>query len=182
MKVLNFTFKPSSRLSPSQATTVGKFLIELQERSGSDELKPKDVLEAARDVASPIHEYFTWDDGKAAEKQRLSEAAYLLRSIQIEYVDLGPDRRAGTMRMLVNLKRDPLDDGEHRVPSDRVYLPMVSVLEDPARRHQLLMDALDQALQFQARYEHIKELAEIFEAIKHVQARLTKSRKDEPRK
>jgi len=174
MKVLNFTFSRGSRFPASQAETVGKFLIEIQERSGAEELKPQQVLEAARPKTSPIHDYFTWDNQKAAEKQRLEEAAYLLRSIQIEYVDLGPERRAGTMRMLVNVRRDPVDDGDEGRPSDRVYMPMVRALKDPDLRRQLLLEALDQAIQWRNRYGHFKELATIFEAIGRVEKRLTK--------
>ena len=174
MKILNFTFSAGSHFPASQAQIVGKFLIELQERSGDEALKPKQVLEAARPKASPIHDYFTWDNQKAAEKQRLEEAAYLLRSIQIEYVDLGPERRAGTMRMLVNLRRDPVEEDEASRPSDRVYLPMVSVLKDPEWRRQLLMEALDQAIHWRTRYEHFTELATIFAAISRVEKQLIK--------
>lgn len=179
MKVLNFTFSRGSRFPASQAETVGKFLVHLQEQSGTEEIQPKQVLEAARPKASPIHDYFTWDNQRAAEKQRLEEAAYLLRSIQIEYVDLGPDHRAGTMRMLVNIQREAVEAGEESRPSDRVYLPMLSVLKDPALRHQLLVEALDQAIHWKNRYGHFKELATIFEAIRRVEKRLTKPGKEE---
>ena len=177
MKVLNFAFSRGSRFPAGQAETVGKFLVELQERSGSEELKPQQILDAARPKSSPIHEYFTWDDHKAADQQRLQEAAYLLRSIQIEYVDLGPQHQAGTMRMLVNLRRDPVDDEDHPVPSDRVYLPMISVLQDRERRRQLLLEALDQAIHWRNRYSYFKELATVFEAIEQVEKRITKAKR-----
>jgi hypothetical protein len=174
MKVLNFAFTRGSHFPAEQAQIVGKFLIELQEKSGTEDLTPQQVLTAARPKTSPIHDYFTWDNQKAAEQQRLAEASYLLRSIQIEYVDLGPERRAGTMRMLVNLRRDPVDDEETPRPSDRVYMSMVTVLQDPHLRRQLLQEALDQAIHWRNRYSHFQELATIFAAIGRVEKELTK--------
>jgi hypothetical protein len=47
-------------------------------------LKPEAVVNAARDEASPLHPCFTWDDSKAAEKQRLHEARLLIKCVRIE--------------------------------------------------------------------------------------------------
>jgi hypothetical protein len=48
-------------------------------------IKLEDVIEDARNEESPLHDYFTWDDAKAAHKQRLDEARTLLRSINVPY-------------------------------------------------------------------------------------------------
>ena len=47
-------------------------------------LKPEAVVNAARDEKSPLHPCFTWDDGKAAEKQRMHEARLLIKCVRIE--------------------------------------------------------------------------------------------------
>jgi hypothetical protein len=47
-------------------------------------LKPEAVVNAARDAANPLHPCFTWDDSKAAEKQRLHEARLLIKCVRIE--------------------------------------------------------------------------------------------------
>lgn len=45
---------------------------------------PADVVDAARDPASPLHAHFTWDDDRAAGLRRLDEARALIRRVRIE--------------------------------------------------------------------------------------------------
>lgn len=52
------------------------------ERDGR--LAPADVVAEASDPASPLHDYFEWDDSEAARKYRLSQARTLIRSIKVE--------------------------------------------------------------------------------------------------
>lgn len=47
---------------------------------------PQALVDAARDPQSELHKYFEWDDVKAAEQYRLTQARYYMRSINIEYV------------------------------------------------------------------------------------------------
>lgn len=53
----------------------------IHERKG--ELTPALVVEAARKEESPLHDYFTWSDSKAATNFRLLEAAMLIRSVRV---------------------------------------------------------------------------------------------------
>lgn len=45
---------------------------------------PARVVDAARDKASVLHEYFEWDDAAAAESHRLDQARALIRSVRVE--------------------------------------------------------------------------------------------------
>jgi hypothetical protein len=47
-------------------------------------LRAEDVVQAARDPASPLHDRFEWDDEKAAEQHRLAQARTLIRTVTIE--------------------------------------------------------------------------------------------------
>ena len=49
-------------------------------------LLPENVVEAARDEASPLHEHFQWDDGEAARQWRLEQARALIRTVRLVYV------------------------------------------------------------------------------------------------
>lgn len=53
------------------------------------ELTPQSILEEAQCSASPIHEYFEWDDKVAAKKWRKRQAYYYLCNIKIELVSTG---------------------------------------------------------------------------------------------
>jgi hypothetical protein len=68
---------PGSSLSKEKAQIVGEAL----EKMGS--FTPSDVVEAARPATSVLHEHFTWDDLKAAEKYRLVEARHLVNTITV---------------------------------------------------------------------------------------------------
>ncbi len=61
---------------------IEKALQEIADRSGG-RLTPDQVIEEARDPASPLHDQFTWNDSEAAEKQRRHEARALIRSVTI---------------------------------------------------------------------------------------------------
>ena len=54
----------------------------LEDRRGR--LTPEQVVEAARDKASALHDCFEWDDSTAAEKYRLDQARDLLKRVKIE--------------------------------------------------------------------------------------------------
>lgn len=58
----------------------------IEELIASGDCTPQALVEVARDPASHLHKYFEWDDAKAAEQYRLTQARYYLRSINIEYV------------------------------------------------------------------------------------------------
>ena len=69
-------------------------------------LRPADVVEAARDPASPLHSHFEWDDTAAAAKWREEQARQLIRNVRIEvgtsapvsvraFVSLPVDRQNG---------------------------------------------------------------------------------------
>jgi hypothetical protein len=59
-----------------------KALEALRDQDGI--LRPESVVAAAKDPASPLHNYFTWDDVEAAHKYRLDQARALIRSVKIE--------------------------------------------------------------------------------------------------
>lgn len=65
-------------------STVIPVLRSLKDTEGV--LSPMSVLRAARLEDSPLHQYFTWDDGEAAEKCRLAEAGLLIRRVRIHLV------------------------------------------------------------------------------------------------
>lgn len=72
---------------------IGQALEAIREESGG-ELRPRAVVEAARDKDHPLHPHFEWNDAKAAEAYRLDQARVLIRSIQIEEDDEADQRPA----------------------------------------------------------------------------------------
>ena len=58
-----------------------KALQDIERAAGR--LTPEAVVEAARDPASPLHGWFTWDDEAAAHMQRIYQARRLIASVQL---------------------------------------------------------------------------------------------------
>lgn len=117
-------------------------------------LRPADVVEAARSKESILHSQFEWDDTEAAEQYRLSQARGLIRVI-VEYS--GPNDTGDSNRVYVSLKSDRAMEGGYRT--------MVSVMSDVELRAQLLADAMADMESFRRKYNHLKELADVFSAM-----------------
>jgi hypothetical protein len=119
-------------------------------------LMPADVVEAARPKDSVLHSRFEWNDSEAAEKYRLWQARYLL-NVTVEYI--GSEKEGSDYRVFVSLTPDRADGG---------YRSIDAVMRNRGSREQLLADALEELDRIQVKYSQLKELAEIFRAIKRV--------------
>lgn len=113
------------------------------------------VVAAARNEDSPLHNRFEWNDSEAAHQYRLEQARHLIR-VAVEYVESGDKKLP--FRVFVSLSPDRLNE-------DGGYRSMVSVMRDPDRKHQLIVDALDELQRFQDKYSGLTELRKIFDAI-----------------
>jgi hypothetical protein len=145
-------------------TTNPKVVAELKRLLKKDKgfLKPETVVESARSKQSILHKYFVWDDTEAAHLYRLSQASVLIRTT-VHFLEINGERRS--VRAFVSLAPDR-DKGSG-------YREMVSVLSNPGLREQMLRDALDELAMFELRYQHLRELADVFAASKKARKELT---------
>lgn len=141
------------------------FLKELASQKGG-RLSPKDVVNAARPIKSPIHDRFEWDNTKAAEQYRLEQAKHLIR-VTIELMPT-PKRGEVKVRTLCSLSSDRGSGKSYRVTED--------VMSDEELRKIMLRDALDELQSFERKYACLTELAAVFTAIKKVQSKTKLSR------
>jgi hypothetical protein len=117
-------------------------------------LTPALVVEVARDgdgaVAECLHESLTWDDGEAAERYRLLEAAKLIRRFKVVY---RPTPRSGLReaRAFVSV---PSPEG----PS---YHPIERVAEDPLMSRLMLQEAERAWRDLKARYSGLHGFVEM---------------------
>ena len=120
-------------------------------------LRPGDVVEAARPKNSPLHSRFEWDDSEAANKYRIWQARQLI-AVTVEYI--GTDKDGKTSRIFVSLTPDRKEDGGYR--------SIESVMSSKSSREQLLADALEDMERFQKKYSDLRELAEVFDAMRRI--------------
>jgi hypothetical protein len=118
---VNYEKVKGSHILKEDAEAIGEIFnrIEVEENG----VVPHDVITAATDPSSVLHKYFTWDDKAAAHKQRLTEAGYVIRSMNMRVVyaqiiktEEGEETqpREVTVRMLQSTRNDDNDGYVYR--------------------------------------------------------------------
>lgn len=115
-------------------------------------LRAADVVEFARNPKTELHSKFTWDDTEAAQQYRVWQARRLIR-VSVDILP-GVDKK---YHAWVSLETD------RDVPKGG-YRATAAVLSNPARRIQLLEQALREFKRWERRYIELTELVPIFEA------------------
>ena len=153
---MEYRWKPGSRVV-IKAQVAGEEIERIREACG-DNLKPANVVKAARKRRSPIHDAFEWDDATAAQERREDQARYMLRSLTV-IIEESPE--SGPTRAFVTIE---IDDSER-------YMAIGTVLMSSDLRAQLLTRAKRELIAWQRRYAELHELAAVFAAIETVKGR-----------
>lgn len=112
-------------------------------------LDPATVVDAATPATSPLHDYFTWDDGEAADKWRLDEARQLIRRVRITVIPQ-PDTPPIRVRAFVSVD----GAGENET---RAYRPLADVANDDELRERVLAEARRDLQLLTVKYRHLGE-------------------------
>lgn len=134
-----------------KAESAAAELRRIEEEAGT--LTPDHVVEAARSKKNPLHKAFEWDNNKAAQEYRLTQARSLIASIEVVYEEA---QAVGKVRAYVNV--DAEDGG-------RKYSQTENALSFSDIRQRILKRALSEASEWQRRYKQITELSEVFVAL-----------------
>lgn len=136
-----------------------KVITELKRIAAENDgiLQPETVVDEARPVSSPLHSRFEWDNSVAGQAYRIWQARQLIRvvvevlpgtdELSEVFVSLTPDRKGGGYRI------------------------MADVLSHEDSRKQLLRDAMKDLELFRDKYRRLKELTEVFRAIRKIRGR-----------
>lgn len=166
-----FQFRDGCHLS-GDAQTVGEHLEQIKARAKM--LTPEIVLEDARKKKSPLHQFFEWDDSKAAEQHRLHQAGHLIRSVQVTFIDVEPPEERqieiDTIPAVPACAPKPVraflpvksDNGE------RSYVGTREAMGDPAMRRQVLERAHSELDSVARKYRELQELSDVFKALDQV--------------
>jgi hypothetical protein len=149
----DFKPKEGAHLTVEQAVEYGKRIDWLVSKQGGS-ITSKEVLEDAKKTTSPLHGYFEWDDSVAAEKYRISQAGYLLRSIEV--VITRPDGTEMQVRQYYSIKNET-DEG-----TEQKYYTLGSVLNDAEKRKQVVATAYSEVKNWRERYGQYSEFDNIF--------------------
>lgn len=164
MKIGGYEFSDGARFQAganADAKIVGEHL-ELLRQQFKGELTPQDVLADARHDNSPLHSFFEWDDGEAAEQFRLQQARGLIRSVVAIYVS--EDKPATRARMFVHINE----------PSAPHYREAGHAMSQNKTRQMVLQRAWKELAAWKSRYKDLKEFSELFEVIDECERHLPK--------
>lgn len=148
-------FKPvkGSSLTEAQAADFGGEIEKLADEKGR--VTAEDVIAAAQ-PGTALHNFFEWDNENAADKYRLIQAGYLLRSINvvIETPDGEQETRAWQV-VTVKTESQP----------DRGYMAAVKVFSDADYSAEVVARALKELTAWKQRYRQYAQLSEIVKAL-----------------
>lgn len=135
-----------SLFSNKDAEKIGPVLHALSEQGG---VTPRDVLDTARSDNSPLHEYFEWNDKKAADEYRLEQARRMLRSINVRYIEDGQPKEARAFQVV---HKQAYEGGPRQYKSFQV------LYGDSAFAAQMMDRAFEDLVTWKKRYQPYTEM------------------------
>ncbi len=155
MRIAGFEFSEGARFqagASKDAKAVGEHL-ELLRQQCKGELTPEDVLADARHDNSPLHSFFEWNDGEAAEAYRLQQARGLIKAVVAIYVR--EDKPAVRTKMFVHIPE----------PSAPHYREKSHALSLTKTRKMVLDRAWNELKAWKSRYKELEEFAGLVNVI-----------------
>lgn len=141
-----YKIKSGARL-PVSAQVAGE---ECKRLESEGRLTPQDLVNESRAEDAPLHNCFEWDDSIAAEKWRYTQAAYIIRSVEVTIEQTSEPTRAFVAT---------ISDG------NRTYKDVGVVLRNADSREELLRNAMRDLLAFRRKYQNLREIADVIDAI-----------------
>jgi hypothetical protein len=134
---------PNAGQFKANVQAIGETLAEVA-RAHDGRLEAEDVVEAARDPASPLHNHFEWDDSVAAHQYRLTQARQIIRVVRVE---TGPQE---IKRAFISARTE--EEG-------RSYRTLEDVVSSGTLQRSLLADAERDLTAWLRRYGDLVEVA-----------------------
>ena len=126
-------------------------MLEQMERDGVA-ITPGAVLDMARELDSPIHNEFEWDDTIAAEKYRLEQARKMI--VCLKRVDAEEEQKDYKLRAVVSTPG-----------GNNVYVPLQTALGNEEYKAHMLKQAKNDCEIFLAKYRKLEALASVVGAM-----------------
>lgn len=148
--------KRGAPFAQKKAQIYGECIEEINDKKGGA-VRTRDVIEAAQDKHSAIHDYFEWDNEIAGAKYRTHQARQLLNHLTVIVKTDGEERE---QKAYLNVS---VITEEGRV--EQIYVTINRALTDDEFRAQILAQAIKEIEYWQQKYEEYSELGAIFQAI-----------------
>lgn len=141
--------------SQKKAQVYGGCIEEIaMKRNGA--ITPRDTVDVAEDINSPLHDYFDWNDETAGAKYRLYQARQLINHLIVVV-----ETEGGETEQKAYLNVSVVSDGK----VEPIYVTIEQALTDKEFRNQILAKAIREVEYWQQKYIKYNELVQIFKAI-----------------
>lgn len=135
----------------SKVQEYGEELIRLEQLHGG--LKPKDVVNAAEDEDSILHDIFEWKDDTAAHNWRILQARNFIREVEIEIVFTGTDAPHEVEFVVARAMHNVVDEeGDHQ------YISFQTMKDSPSYRQQVIGQIRSELLRLVEKLRMFEEL------------------------
>lgn len=154
---MNFEPTEGSHLSIKQAQKYGEVLYALEEQHQG--ITAELILDQATSKLSPLHDWFEWNNKKAAHEYRLEQARVLVRSISITMQYPDGDRQIRAFHIVRN--------------GETTYKVITKIQAEETYRQQIINNAFKELEGWKRRYKDYIELKEAVELVDIILANVT---------
>jgi hypothetical protein len=145
-----------------------KIVLAVEEIAKRGELTAESVLEEAKNVSSPLHALFEWDNTKAAEQWRLQQARVI-----VNYVKVKVGEKVYSKYESVNVH---VIDDNGNINQKRVYKPYFEIKRSPELRKQMIERSLRELKYWEEQNSKYEEFKPIIDTAQKVRRRLNGKR------
>lgn len=138
---------------PVSAETAGAEFERIYAKYGK--LDSEIVVEESKAESSPLHACFEWDDAKAASEYRRTQASHMIRLL-VTTAETTDTKDVVPVRAFVTTKESG-------------FQPLTVVLQSPNMYDEMMRNALNELKSFRRKYETLKALTPVFDAIAEVE-------------
>lgn len=168
-----YTIRSGAPFKQEEAPEIAQALMDILAAHGG-KLTAHAVVEAAEQEDHPLHQYFEWDDARAAKRYRLQQARQLIKAVQYKVKAGKVEIDTAAFVRIFNADQLP------QASPGPGYVPLPVAVEVVDFKEQMLARALQELNSFKARYRTISmtctELRPILEAIGTMQGLLEERR------
>jgi len=157
-KMTNKKFKASKGAISIIRKNIQRYGTELERiREECGNITAEVVVEESKNKNSVLHDYFEWDDEKASNNWRLTQARNL-----ISHVEVIITTPKGQKNYKAFYSINTTDDEKLK---NRAYVSIEQVMSNKGLKEQIVKQALKEAIYWEEKYKQYKELNMIFKAI-----------------
>ena len=160
-----YSVKKKSVVPQARAQEIGEYIEDLEETMN---ITPHNLLDDAQRRDSKLHEFFEWDDDRAAGEYRLHQARQIVNHFEIAIVDLQTEEES-TTRAWHSTFIAQTDDGDNGDGMIRAYVNTLRVFDEPDYKAQAVENALCEINGWRRRFSIYSELEPIFIGIDEVE-------------